>query len=62
MVLNWDVFINYSFSNVCFYGCGFILCFFVTGSEIMGLAERFVIIANGQYIFVLALKTYRTYE
>jgi len=33
-----------------------------TGSEIMGLAERFVIIANGQYTFVLALKTYRTYE
>jgi len=33
-----------------------------TGSEIMGLAERFVIIANGQYTFVLALKTYLTYE
>lgn len=33
---------------------------FVTGSEIMGLAERFVIIINGQYTFVLALKTFRT--
>ncbi|NVM37348.1 MAG: DUF998 domain-containing protein [Candidatus Lokiarchaeota archaeon] len=30
------------------------------GSEIMGLAERFVIIVNGQYIFVLAFKTYHT--
>ena len=30
------------------------------GSEIMGLAERFVIIINGQYLFVLAFKTYRT--
>ena len=30
------------------------------GSEIMGLAERFVIIVNNQYIFVLALKTFRT--
>jgi len=28
------------------------------GSEIMGLAERFVIIVNGQYSFVLSLKTY----
>jgi hypothetical protein len=33
---------------------------FVTGTEIMGLAERFVIIINGQYTFVLALKTFRT--
>ena len=33
---------------------------FVTGSEIMGLAERFVILINGQYTFVLALKTFRT--
>lgn len=32
------------------------------GSEIMGLAERFVIIINGQYIFILALKTYLTSE
>lgn len=43
----------------------FILTIFLviaTGSEVMGLAERFVIIANGQYTFVLALKTYRTYE
>jgi hypothetical protein len=31
-----------------------------TGTEIMGLAERFVIIVNGQYTFVLALKTYLT--
>lgn len=30
------------------------------GSEIMGLTERFVIIVNGQYIFVLAFKTYST--
>jgi hypothetical protein len=30
------------------------------GGPIMGLAERFVIIVNGQYIFVLAFKTYRT--
>lgn len=30
------------------------------GSEIMGLAERLVIIVNGQYIFVLALKTFLT--
>jgi len=30
------------------------------GSEIMGLTERFVIIVNGQYIFVLALKTFLT--
>jgi hypothetical protein len=29
------------------------------GSEIMGLVERLVIIINGQYIFILALKTYR---
>lgn len=35
---------------------------FVTGTEIMGLAERFVIIINGQYTFVLALKTFRTSE
>ena len=28
------------------------------GSEIMGLVERFVIIVNNQYIFVLALKTF----
>jgi len=33
---------------------------FVAGSEIMGLVERFVIIINGQYTFVLALKTFRT--
>jgi hypothetical protein len=33
---------------------------FVTGSEIMGLAERFVIIINGQYTFVLAFKAFRT--
>jgi hypothetical protein len=33
---------------------------FVTGSEIMGLAERFVILINGQYTFVLAIKTYKT--
>ena len=33
---------------------------FSTGTEIMGLAERFVIIVNGQYTFVLALKTFRT--
>jgi len=32
---------------------------FVTGTEIMGLAERFVILINGQYTFVLALKTFR---
>jgi hypothetical protein len=32
------------------------------GSEIMGLAERLVIIINGQYIFILALKTFRTSE
>jgi hypothetical protein len=31
-----------------------------TGTEIMGLAERFVILVNGQYTFVLALKTYLT--
>ncbi|MFX0030140.1 MAG: hypothetical protein ACFE8B_13095, partial [Candidatus Hermodarchaeota archaeon] len=30
------------------------------GSEIMGLIERFVIIFNGQYTFILALKMYRT--
>ncbi len=33
---------------------------FVTGSEVMGLVERFVIIINGQYTFVLALKTFKT--
>jgi len=33
-----------------------------TGSEIMGLAERLVIIVNGQYLFVLALKTFLTSE
>jgi len=33
---------------------------FSTGTEIMGLAERFVIIVNGQYTFVLALKTFQT--
>ena len=33
---------------------------FVQGTEIMGLAERFVIIINGQYSFVLAVKTFRT--
>jgi hypothetical protein len=31
-----------------------------TGTEVMGLAERFVILVNGQYTFVLALKTYLT--
>ena len=30
------------------------------GSEIMGLTERLVIIVNGQYLFVLALKTFLT--
>ena len=33
---------------------------FAAGTEIMGLVERFVIIINGQYTFVLALKTFRT--
>jgi len=33
-----------------------------TGTAIMGLAERFVIIVNGQFTFVLALKTYLTAE
>ncbi|MFX0075919.1 MAG: DUF998 domain-containing protein [Candidatus Hermodarchaeota archaeon] len=33
---------------------------FVQGTEIMGLAERFVIIINGQYTFVLAIKTFQT--
>jgi hypothetical protein len=33
---------------------------FAAGSPIMGLAERFVIIINGQYTFVLALKTFRS--
>ena len=33
---------------------------FTTGSPIMGLTERFVIIINGQYTFVLALKTFKT--
>ena len=33
-----------------------------TGTGIMGLAERFVIIANGQFTFMLALKTYLTSE
>ncbi len=32
------------------------------GSEIMGLIERFVIVANGQYFFVIALKVYLTSE
>jgi len=35
---------------------------FTTGTEIMGLTERFVIIINGQYTFVLALKTFRSSE
>lgn len=30
------------------------------GSEVMGLAERLVIIVNDQYIFILALKMFRT--
>jgi len=38
------------------------LLVFTTGSPIMGLTERFVIIINGQYTFVLALKTFRTNE
>jgi hypothetical protein len=33
---------------------------FATGTEIMGLVERFVIIINNQYTFVLAIKTFRT--
>ncbi len=32
------------------------------GGPIMGLAERFVIIINGQYTFVLAFKTYSSSE
>jgi len=36
------------------------LLVFSTGTEIMGLTERLVIIVNGQYTFVLALKTFRT--
>lgn len=35
---------------------------FAAGSPIMGLAERFVIIINGQYTFVLAFKTYSSSE
>ena len=45
----------------------FILTLFFTmilvitvGSELMGLTERLVIIVNGQYLFVLALKTFLT--
>jgi hypothetical protein len=33
---------------------------FTAGSPIMGLVERFVIIINSQYTFVLALKTFRS--
>ena len=33
---------------------------FTTGTEIMGLTERFVIVINGQFTFVLALKTFRS--
>jgi len=36
------------------------LLVFAAGSEIMGLVERIVIIVNDQFIFVLALKTFRT--
>ena len=33
---------------------------FTAGTEIMGLTERFVILINGQYTFVLAFKTFRS--
>ena len=33
---------------------------FTSGTEIMGLTERFVILINGQYTLVLALKTFRS--
>ena len=33
---------------------------FTSGTEIMGLTERFVILINGQYTFVLAFKTFRS--
>jgi hypothetical protein len=33
---------------------------FAAGTEIMGLVERFVILVNSQYTFVLALKTFKT--
>ena len=39
-----------------------VLLLITTGTAIMGLTERFVIIVNGQYTFVLALKTYLTSE
>lgn len=36
------------------------LLVFAAGTEVMGLVERLVIIANGQYTFILALKTFRS--
>ncbi len=38
---------------------GLVAAIFI-GSEIMGLAERLVIVSTGQYFFIIALKTFRT--
>lgn len=56
----WKGYSNYSLITFILTLIFTMLLVFSTGSEIMGLTERFVIVINGQYIFVLALKTFRT--
>lgn len=59
-VEEWKGYENYSLITFILTIIFTIWLIFATGTEIMGLAERFVIIINGQYTFVLALKAYKS--
>jgi len=56
----WKGYDNYSLITFILASIFTVILLMTVGSEIMGLTERFVIIVNSQYLFILALKICRT--